>query len=80
MSTLQTDILIIGGGPGGLLTGSTAARPWPGKRITLIRPEDKALVPCGIPYIFGTLGGIEQDLLPGQEQLRAAGMDGKIKV
>ncbi|VAW77447.1 hypothetical protein MNBD_GAMMA13-7 [hydrothermal vent metagenome] len=78
MSTLQTDILIIGGGPGGLLTGSTVARRWPGKRITLIRPEDKALVPCGIPYIFGTLGGIEQDLLPGQEQLRAAGMDVRI--
>lgn len=78
MSDLHTDVLIIGGGPGGLLAGVTAARCWPGRRITLIRPEEKALVPCGIPYIFGTLGGIEQDLLPGPEKLQATGLDVRI--
>ncbi len=78
MNKLQTDLLIIGGGPGGLLAGTTTARRWPGKRITLIRPEKKALIPCGIPYIFGTLGGIEEDLLPGQDQLRAAGIEVRI--
>jgi NADH oxidase (H2O2-forming) len=41
----------------------TAAQVWPGRRILLIRPEEEPVVPCGIPYIFGTLKGVEHDLL-----------------
>lgn len=78
MSDYTTDVLIIGGGPGGLLAGMTTAQYWPGKRITMIRMEKNALIPCGIPYIFGTLGGMEKDLLPGAEQLKAAGIDLRI--
>ncbi|HEB69842.1 MAG TPA: NAD(P)/FAD-dependent oxidoreductase [Desulfobulbus sp.] len=74
MSDYTTDVLVIGGGPGGLLSGMTTARYWPGKRITMIRMEKNALIPCGIPYIFGTLGGIEKDLLPGSAQLKSAGI------
>ncbi len=57
------DALIIGGGPGGMSTAITAARAWPGRRILLIRPEETPVVPCGIPYIFGTLRGVDEDLL-----------------
>lgn len=75
MTDLQTDILIIGGGPGGLLTGTTAVQYWPRKRIIMVRLEKRALIPCGIPYIFGTLDGIDEDMLPGRDQLKAAGID-----
>jgi len=78
MKKLATDVLIIGGGPGGLLAGKTTAQYWPGKRITMVRMEKNALVPCGIPYIFGTLGGLEKDMLPGGEQLHAMGIKLKI--
>jgi len=78
MTNFTTDVLIVGGGPGGLLTGITTAQYWPGKRITMIRMEKNALVPCGIPYIFGTLGGIDKDLLPGAEELKGVGIDLKI--
>ncbi|HFQ89459.1 MAG TPA: NAD(P)/FAD-dependent oxidoreductase [Desulfobulbus sp.] len=78
MSDFATDVLIIGGGPGGLLSGLTTAQYWPGKRITMIRMEKNALIPCGIPYIFGTLGGIDKDLLPGAAQLQAAGINLRI--
>ncbi len=78
MKNVSTDVLIIGGGPGGLLAGITTAQYWPGKKITMVRMEKNALVPCGIPYIFGTLGGLEKDMLPGTEQLRAMGIELKI--
>ncbi len=78
MSDYTTDVLIIGGGPGGLLSGMTTAQYWPGKRIMMIRMEKNALIPCGIPYIFGTLGGIDKDLLPGAPQLKSAGIDLRI--
>ena len=34
--------------------------------MTIIRQEDKTPVPCGIPYIFGTLGSPEKNLMPDQ--------------
>jgi len=64
---------MVGGGPGGMLIGLTAAHDWPGKRITMVRPKEKALIPCGIPYLFGTLAGIGADLLPGHVPLQKAG-------
>jgi len=73
MSDLKTDILIVGGGPGGFMTSVTAATNWPDKKITVVRPEEKALIPCGIPYIFGTLSDIEEDLFFGPREFRATG-------
>ncbi len=75
MKNVTTNVLIIGGGPGGLLSGLTTAQYWPGKRIIMVRMEKNALVPCGIPYIFGTLGSLEQDMLPGIEQLKSMGVE-----
>lgn len=59
----SVDALIIGGGPGGMSAAITAAKVWPGKKILLVRREQEPVVPCGIPYIFGTLGGVDNDLL-----------------
>lgn len=57
------DALIIGGGPGGLSTAITAKQFWPDKSILLIRREAEPIVPCGIPYIFGTLKDVDKDLV-----------------
>ncbi|WP_123101838.1 NAD(P)/FAD-dependent oxidoreductase [Acidithiobacillus sulfuriphilus] len=72
MTEQQTDILIIGGGPAGMMTGITAAQFWPDKKVLVVRPEADAVIPCGIPYIFGTLGGTDEDLA-GRAPLIAAG-------
>lgn len=60
---LETDVLIIGGGPAGLVTANTARAYYPEKRITLVRKVSRAVVPCGIPYIFHRLGSVEKDLI-----------------
>ena len=60
----NTNILIIGGGPAGLVTASTARAYYPDKTITLVRDVEQAVVPCGIPYIFNRLGGVEKNIIP----------------
>jgi len=55
------DVIIIGGGPSGLVTGLTAKKLYPEKSILIITQEQKGLVPCGIPYIFHDLESVEQD-------------------
>jgi len=59
-----TDILIIGGSAAGITAAISARRYYPDAKILLIRKEKKVLIPCGIPYIFGTVGSPEKDLIP----------------
>lgn len=59
----QADIVIIGGSAAGISAAITARKHYPQKSIILIRKEKKVLIPCGIPYIFGTLGKPENNLI-----------------
>jgi NADPH-dependent 2,4-dienoyl-CoA reductase/sulfur reductase-like enzyme len=59
----KTDVLIVGGSAAGIPAGITVRRQYPQTKITLIRKERQALIPCGIPYIFGTVGSPDKNLL-----------------
>lgn len=50
------DVIIIGGGPAGIVIGITIKRHFAGKSVLMIKEETEGLVPCGIPYIFKLLG------------------------
>lgn len=60
----KTDVLIIGGSAAGLVAASTAKSNYPDKDVTLIRKEEIVMIPCGIPYIYGTTGTTEKNILP----------------
>jgi len=60
----QTDLLVIGGSAGGILTATTARKTYGDIDITLIRDTDVVMVPCGIPYIFGTLHSTKKNIIP----------------
>ena len=60
----KVDVLIVGGSAAGLVAGITARRHYPDASITLVRREEKVLIPCGIPYIFGTIGSPDKNLIP----------------
>jgi len=60
----QADIVVIGGSAAGLTSAITARRHYPDKAILMVRKEEQVLIPCGIPYIFGTLGDPQKDLIP----------------
>ena len=60
----KTEILIVGGSAAGIAAAISARRYYPEKKITVIRMNEKVMIPCGIPYIFGTLGDIDKNLIP----------------
>jgi NADPH-dependent 2,4-dienoyl-CoA reductase/sulfur reductase-like enzyme len=62
----KTDVLIIGGSAAGPVAGVTARKHYKDSRVTVIRKEKEGqvLVPCGIPYIFGTVGAPEKNIIP----------------
>jgi NADPH-dependent 2,4-dienoyl-CoA reductase/sulfur reductase-like enzyme len=58
------ELLIIGGSAGGIQAAICAQKHHGLKDIVVIRPEVKAMVPCAIPYIYGTLGAVERNIMP----------------
>jgi pyruvate/2-oxoglutarate dehydrogenase complex dihydrolipoamide dehydrogenase (E3) component len=65
MEEIQSDILIIGAGPAGLVAASTASENYPNKQIVVVKEDEKGQVPCGIPYVFGeVLNSVEKNAMP----------------
>jgi len=60
----KADVVIVGGSAAGIEAAITARKQYPSKKVIVVRREEKALVPCGIPYIMGTLGSAEKDVMP----------------
>jgi pyruvate/2-oxoglutarate dehydrogenase complex dihydrolipoamide dehydrogenase (E3) component len=63
---MKTDVLIIGGSAAGLMAGITARKHYPDKKVTLVRKEEKVLIPCGIPYTLHTVDGPENNIIADQ--------------
>jgi len=60
----KRDVVIVGGSTAGFICALTIKRYNKDVRVTVVRRERKALITCGIPYIFGTLLDVNKDLLP----------------
>lgn len=60
----KTDLLVIGGSAGGILSATMARKAYGEINITVIRDTDAVMVPCGIPYIYGTLKCTSKNVIP----------------
>lgn len=60
----NADVVVIGGSAAGIPAAVTSRRHYPEKSVLLVRREKQVLIPCGIPYIFGSVGSCEADLIP----------------
>ncbi|MEA3350731.1 MAG: FAD/NAD(P)-binding oxidoreductase [Chloroflexota bacterium] len=60
----KTDVLVIGGSAAGIIAATTGKSNYPDKDFLVVRKEQEVLVPCGIPYIFGSLDSSEQNIVP----------------
>lgn len=61
---MKTDVLVIGGSAAGLVAGTAAKYFHPDKSVMVVRKEEKVMIPCGIPYIYGTVGTSDKNILP----------------
>ena len=63
MEKITCDVLIIGGGPAGGVCAVTAKMNYPQKKVLVVREMEVQMVPCAIPYVFGTtLGNSEKNV------------------
>ena len=60
----RADVVIIGGSAAGATAAVSCKRRNPDKSIILVRKEEQVSIPCGIPYIFGTVGSPQKNLIP----------------
>jgi NADH oxidase (H2O2-forming) len=60
----KADVVIVGGSAAGIEAAITAQKQYHPNKVIVVRKEEKALVPCGIPYIMGTLGSAEKNVMP----------------
>lgn len=69
-----TDVLIIGGSAAGMVAALTGKAHWDKKEFILVKKQKEMMVPCGIPYIFGTLDSSDKNLMPVDLLLQKAGI------
>jgi len=74
----KTDVLVIGSSAAGLVAAVTAKTVNPEKDVTVIRMEEKTLVPCGIPYVFASVQSTNNNILPSDKMFDSAGVNLKI--
>ncbi|MCK4516073.1 MAG: FAD-dependent oxidoreductase, partial [Spirochaetaceae bacterium] len=61
---MKTDVLVIGGSAAGIVAATVGKSCYPEKEFLLLRDTKQTVVPCGIPYIFGSLQSSDEDLVP----------------
>jgi NADH oxidase (H2O2-forming) len=69
-----TDVLIIGGSAAGMVAALTGKAYWSKKEFILVKKQKEMMVPCGIPYIFGTLENSDKNLMPVDAALQKSGI------
>lgn len=69
-----TDVLIIGGSAAGMVTALTGKSHWEDKDFILVKKQKDVMVPCGIPYVFGTLDSTDKNIMPVDLLLQKAGI------
>ena len=71
---MKTDVLIIGSSAAGLVAATTGKRIYKERQFTVITKQVQTLIPCGIPYIFGSVGSSDKDLLPAEAMFEKMGI------
>ncbi|OHE41848.1 MAG: pyridine nucleotide-disulfide oxidoreductase [Tenericutes bacterium GWF2_57_13] len=69
------DLIVIGGSAAGITAAVTARKFYPEKSILMIRDVKNVPIPCGIPYVFGTVNDPMKNLMPVDVMMQNAKVD-----
>ena len=58
------DIIVVGGSAAGIPAATTARKYYPNKSICIISDIQYIPIPCGIPYVFGTIMDPMKNIIP----------------
>ena len=59
-----------------MVAAATSRQYYPDKKVTVVKKGEKSLVPCGIPYVFGTmLDSPEDDMIPCGARAQKMGVE-----
>lgn len=70
---MESNIIIIGGGPAGVIAALTANSVYPDKSVLLIKEIGDGVIPCAIPYMIHTLDDPKKNAM-GDQPLKDAGI------
>lgn len=71
---MDKNIVIVGGGPAGIITALTSKSVYPDKSVCLIKDVGDGVIPCAIPYMLHTLSDPNQNRM-GDLPLEKAGIE-----
>jgi len=74
---MKINVIVIGGGPAGIITALTAKSVYPQKSVCVIKEIGDGVIPCAIPYMMHTLSDTSQNAM-GNMPLEKAGIDIKV--
>ncbi len=74
---MDFNVIIVGGGPAGVITALTAKSVHPAKSVCLVKDIGDGVIPCAIPYMMQTLSDPKQNA-SGDMVLEEAGIIVKI--
>jgi NADH oxidase (H2O2-forming) len=71
---MEANVVIVGGGPAGIITALSTKSVYPEKSVFLIKDIGDGVIPCAIPYMMHTLSDPIQNAM-GNTPLDKAGID-----
>ena len=71
---MESNVIIVGGGPAGIIAALTAKSVYPEKSVCIIKQIGDGVIPCAIPYMMHTLEDPAQNAM-GNMPLEKAGVE-----
>jgi NADH oxidase (H2O2-forming) len=71
---MEHHVVIVGGGPAGIITALTAKSVYPEKSVCVIKDIGDGIIPCAIPYMIHTMTDPQQNVM-GNMPLEKAGIE-----